>query len=222
MFFSFLLRQHYPRRGHQLTRHTVSMNRYITVTIKSLPSAWSCANKMTRATSALTQGFEVWTPKPLCRMWPTYLVPYVRDVSGYIKDSSVSPWNSKKKIFKMVKQKYFFLLIYSPFFVASKRLLYWSIKTRNGSAPKPKRKKIQRVFYGTLWVLVYGFHTKVVKLCKFKGVSSNRGPAILWEVHRDVFPERLAIQRARRETTLEWGETHPLKTRETDPLKSVS
>ena len=97
VFFSFLLQQHYPRRGHQLTRYTVSMNRYITVMIRSLPSAWSCANKMTRATSALTQAFEVWTPKPLCRMGPTYLVSYLRDVSGHIKDSSVSPWNSKKK-----------------------------------------------------------------------------------------------------------------------------
>lgn len=47
-----------------------------------------------------------------------------------------------------------------------------------------------------------GFHMKVVELCEFEGVGSNRGPAILREIHTDFGPERLAIQHARGEITL--------------------
>lgn len=63
-------------------------------------------------------------------------------------------------------------------------------------------------------MLACGFHTEVVKLGKFKGVRPNCGPAVLREVHRDILPEKLAIQRAGGGTALEWGETHPFKTHE--------
>lgn len=87
------------------------------------------------------------------------------------------------------------------------RLIYQSIKKKKkkriGSEPNQKeRKKTQRVFYGALWILGCGIHVKVVKLCKIKGVSSNRGPAILGEIHWDLWPQKLAIQLAGGEMTL--------------------
>lgn len=63
---------------------------------------------------------------------------------------------------------------------------------------------------------------KVVKLCRFKGVSSNRSPAIPRVIHRDVFPDRLVMQHARGEIVLEEREMQPLETYENDFLKSVS
>lgn len=53
-------------------------------------------------------------------------------------------------------------------------------------------------------------------------MSPNRGPAVFWEVHRDVLPEGLAIQLAGGETTLEWREAHPLDTWENGPLKPAA
>lgn len=58
------------------------------------------------------------------------------------------------------------------------------------------------VFYGALRRLGRGFHVEVVKLSKLKGVSSDRGPAILRETHVEVGPEGLAIQHAGDEVTL--------------------
>lgn len=63
---------------------------------------------------------------------------------------------------------------------------------------------------------------KVVKLCKFKGVSSNGSPAVLRETHRDVRPDILAVQHARGEPALEEKQMHPLKTYANDSLRSVS
>lgn len=48
---------------------------------------------------------------------------------------------SFKNIFQKIKQKYISLPIYSSLFLVSERLMYWSIKARIGSEPKPKRKK---------------------------------------------------------------------------------
>lgn len=116
---------------------------------------------------------------------------------------------SSKIIFKRISKNIFFspfpLHYFSPlkgsYIDHQNENWLWtkSIKKDNAECP------------AALYGLVRGFHTEVVKLRKFKGVSPNRGPAIFWEVHRDVLPEGLAVQLAGGETTLEWRETHPLR-----------
>lgn len=122
---------------------------------------------------------------------------------------------SSKIIFKRLSKNIFF----SPFplhYFSSLKGSYIDHQNENWLWTKTK-KKDNAECPAALCGLVWGFHTEVVKLCEFKGVSPNRGPAVSWEVHRDVLPEGLAIQLAGGGATLEWRETW-----ENGPLKPAA
>lgn len=127
---------------------------------------------------------------------------------------------SSKIIFRRISKNIFFSSFPLHYFSPLKGS-YVDHQNENWLWIKPK-KKDNAECPTALCGLVWGFHTEVVKLCKFKGMSPNRGPAVFWEVHRDVLPEGLAIQLAGGETTLEWRETHPLDTWENGPLKPAA
>lgn len=114
----------------------------VSVMIGLLPSTRSLARVMEKATSASTPRLRgVNHPnhasqEDRCTAW------ILGDISGHVQDSLVSLGISSKNIFQKIKQTCISLPIYSSLLLASKRLIYWSIK-RTGSQPKPERKKIQ-------------------------------------------------------------------------------
>lgn len=131
----------------------------------------------------------------------------LQGIAGGIKDPLVPcSWfeeNLPQDQAKIYSSLHLVFIIFSV-----QRPMHWPIEKRTGSESKPKRKEgnPKNVLRYSV-SLASSFHVKVVELCEFKGVRADRSPAAFREQDTNVVPQRLVIQHARGQLTLEETET---------------